>query len=177
MQFFSRAAVPLFVAAGLCLLAGCSNGAQGAFPSLLPRAAEQERVIAAPGDALAPGLSAEEKAAIAADLARAGSNFATVRADIAKAEAALARALKLAAGAPIGTESWSGAQMALSRFDDARAPLAEVSASLNAARITTDALPADNGERLAIEKLADDVQAETARTIAVAQTAEQALRR
>jgi hypothetical protein len=142
----------LLVPLGL-LLAACA-GPPGSFPSLKPRPGETPRVIEAPGANIVPALSPEESAGLAADLKRLGDALDSAQRDMAETGRALDAALAAGRGAPIGSEGWSNAQMALSRFDLARSPLDQVEAQLTPLLRQVDSLPADNPDRQAVESLA-----------------------
>lgn len=158
----------------LLLLAACASPDTRSYPSLLPRPAEQDRVIAA-ADETPAGLLPEEQASIAEELQRVERAFAASRSSVRAAEMELAAALKVSGNAAIGSEPWSRAQMALSRLDDARAPLAQHDAALAPLLLQVDGLPADDGSRQAVTALATTIAAERARVDAVAATAEQRL--
>lgn len=144
--------LPLLLPFGL-LLAACA-GPKGSFPSLKPRPGETPRVIEAPGANIVPALSAEEAASLAADLRRLGDALDSAARDMAEAGRALDSALAAGRGAPIGSEGWSNAQMALSRYDLARSPLDQIEAQLTPLLRQVDSLPADNADRQAVESLA-----------------------
>jgi hypothetical protein len=151
------------------LLAGC--GPTGAFPSLLPRPGETPRLIAAPGAEATPALSAEERQALRADLAREEQALAAAEREIAAAGSALDRALRTARGAAPGDAAWADAQLALSRFDMARSPLAEIDARLVPALRVTDGLDGADPDRTRLEVLRRRTSAADA---AAASRAEQA---
>lgn len=135
------------------LLAACAAPG-GSFPSLAPRPAEQPRVIEAPGGAGPERLSAEERAALEADVNRETAALAAIEAGVAAAGAALDRALAGARRAPPGSAAWADAQMILSRFEVARAPLADVEARLTPLLRMVDSLEADDPDRQSVESLA-----------------------
>jgi hypothetical protein len=156
-----RCALPL-----VCLLlafgvAACA-GPKGSFPSLSPRAAEMERVIAAPGADSVPALSPEQQASFRADLARERALLAAAEEEVAATSAALDQALRAARGQPTGSEGWSRAQMALSRLDQARSPLDGIAARLAPLARTADSLPATDPDRQALEALSARAEAAAA---------------
>jgi hypothetical protein len=134
------------------LLAGCA-GPKGSFPSLQPRPGEMERLIAEPGEGIAPALSAEQQASLRADLAREGALLAETEAELKRTGAELDKALAAARGGGRGSESWSNAQMALSRFDLTRSPLGEITARLAPLQRTVDSLPDSDPDKQALEAL------------------------
>ncbi len=136
----------------LLLLAACA--APGSFPSLAPRPAEQPRVIVAPGGDGPATLSAEERAALDADVDRETAALAAVEAEVEAAGRALDRALAAARRAAPGSAAWADAQMILSRFEVARAPHADVEARLSPMLRAVDSLAADDPHRQAVESLA-----------------------
>jgi hypothetical protein len=126
----------------------------GDYPSLKPRPAETPRSITAPGAGLAPELSAEERSALAADVARESDALEAATSAMATAARELDPALAAARGAAPGSEAWSAAQMALSRYDLARSPLGDIDARLSPLLRKIDSLPADHPDRQAVESLA-----------------------
>ena len=137
-----------------CLfLVGCGLSG-GEFPSLKPRAGETPRDIRAPGEGIEKGLSAEERSSLLADIERETAALEAVRRDMEVAERELASALAAAPGARPGSEAWSAAQMALSRYDLARSPLVDIDARMTPLLRLVDSLPADNPDRQAAESLA-----------------------
>jgi len=161
----------------LVLLSGCGLTNEGPFPSLQPRAGEQARVIQPPGAAGSASLSPEERATLAADISRTARELADARRDISSAEAELAPALKAASGAPVGSEAWSVAQLKLSRFDQARSPLAEISSRIGPSRLTVDSLAADDPDRMRLLALDREADALLKQTSARADAANRALAR
>ena len=145
-------------------LSGCA-GSGGSFPSLAPRPGEVPRVIEAPGTDTTPALMPEQQASLRADLAREGEALAAVESDLKRLGAELDKALAAARGQSIGSEGWSNAQMALSRYDQARAPLDAIGARLVPLARIVDSLPADDADRRAVEAL-------TTRTAAAADRAQ-----
>ncbi len=164
--------VPHFIPLVALLLSGCVF-AGGDFPSLKPRQAETPRIITAPGEGLLIALSAEERAALSADIERESESLETVRRDMEAAQRELDSAIAGARNAKPGSEAWSAAQMALSRFDLARSPLGDIDARLISLLRMVDSLPADNPDRQAVESLA----AAVARAGANGETAMQAASR
>ncbi|MFN3370304.1 MAG: hypothetical protein ACK4Z0_02110 [Sphingomonadaceae bacterium] len=144
----ARPALPALLLVSACAAPG------GSFPTLAPRPAEQPRVIVAPGGSGPATLSAEERAALEADVEREMVALAALEADLAAADRAFERALAAARRAPPGSAAWSDAQMILSRFEVARAPYADVEARLSPLLRTIDSLPADDPDRQAVESLA-----------------------
>lgn len=159
------------------LLTGCGLTGEGPFPSLQPRPGEQARQIQPLGAAGSASLSVEERATLAADIARTTRELAEARRDIDSAEAELAPALKAASGAPIGSEAWSVAQLKLSRFDQARSPLAEISSRIGPSRLMVDSLRADDPDRLRLLALDQETDALLKRTSASVAAANRALAR
>jgi len=177
VRWFSRGLAiggPSSVGLALLLLSACASSDKHSYPSLLPRPAEQDRVIAAADEPVA-GLSPEEQASIADELQRVERAFASTRTSVRAAEAELAAALKAGGNAAIGSDLWSRAQMALSRLDDARAPLAQHDAALTPLLLQVDGLPSDDGNRQAVTALTTTIADERARVDAVAGAAEQRL--
>lgn len=134
------------------LLGGCGL-AGGEFPSLNPRPAEIPRDIRAPGYGIEVSLSAEERAGVLADIEREAGSLEAVRRDMEAAERELALAISSAQGAATGSAPWSAAQMALSRYEQARSPLIAIDARMVALLRIVDSLPADNPDRQAVEGL------------------------
>ena len=154
-------AVILLLAAGL---AACA-GPKGSFPSLAPRAGEAERVIEAPGAEVTPALLPEQQASLRADLKRESAELAATESELKTLGAALDRELASARGKGIGTEPWSNAQMALSRYDQARSPLDGIGVRLVPLSRMVDSLPDTDADRQAVEAL-------TARTASVSAQAQ-----
>lgn len=142
----------LLLLALLPLVAACA-GPTGNFPSLKPRPGETPRIIEAPGGNAPPALSAEEAAGLAADMKRLAAALDTAERDMAETGRALDVALAAARGAGPGSEAWSNAQMALSRYDLARSPLGEIEVDITPLLRQVDSLPADNADRQAVESL------------------------
>jgi hypothetical protein len=140
----------LFALLPLTACAGTGTG----FPSLAPRPGELPREIAAPGEGTVPALAAEQQASLRADVSRERALLDATEADLRQTEAALDRALAAARGSSTGTESWSAAQMALSRHDLARSPLVDIRARLAPLQRSVDSLPATDPDRQAVETLA-----------------------
>ena len=136
----------------LLLLAACSS--HDSFPSLQPRPGEVARVIEAPGANVDPRLSPEQRAGLKEDLSREGKALAATEADVARVGAELDKAMARAKGAAKGSEAWSDAQMALSRYDVARTPFGEIEARLTPLLRTIDSLDSDDPDRQAVESLA-----------------------
>lgn len=149
MHFSPLRTLPLL---GL-LLAGCGL-AGGEFPSLKPRPAETPRDIRAPGEGVEAGLSAEERTSLLADVDREAEALEAVRRDMEAAERELNSVIAAARGSAVGSEAWSAAQMALSRYDLARSPLVDIDARMTPLLRIVDSLPADNPDRQAVESLA-----------------------
>lgn len=145
------------------LLAAC--GPREGFPSLAPRPGEQPRIIAAPGEGVAPALAPEQQQSLRADLVREGQALAAAQAEIGATAVALDQALAREGGARPGTPAWSDAQMLLSRLDLARAPLADIAARLVPLQLMVDSLDAGDTDRAEVEALV----AATARAIESAQ--------
>jgi hypothetical protein len=155
---------PRILLFALLPLSACAGTGAG-FPSLAPRSAELPREIVAPGEGTVPALAAEQQASLRADVSRERALLDQTEADLRQTEAALDRALVAARGSSTGSESWSAAQMALSRHDLARAPLVDIRARLAPLQRSVDSLPATDSDRQAVETLA-------ARAAAVADTAQ-----
>jgi hypothetical protein len=121
-------------AAALLLAAGCTT--EGPFPSLEPRAIEQEDPLAEP--VRTPPAVATDPAL----RARAGELLAQARLGEREFEAALgpASAAARAAGAP-GSERWIEAQQAISRAEAARAPTMTALAELDRLAVERAAMP------------------------------------
>jgi hypothetical protein len=135
------------------LLLGACAGSGGSFPSLKPRPGETPRVIEAPGGSAPPALSAEEQAGLQADMKRLTAALDAATRDMAETGRALDAALAAARTAAVGSEAWSNAQMALSRYDLARSPLGEIEAGITPLLRQVDSLPADSPDRQAVESL------------------------
>lgn len=159
----------------LTMLAACSSP-NGQFPSLLPRAGEVPRVITDPGEGATPNLSAEEKARLLADIEREEKALAEASSRIAIARSQLDSALGRASGAPVASNAWVEAQLALSRFDSSRAPLGEISARLPTLQILVDSLPESDPDRLRVEKLQHKLEALMASSTKVVERANDALK-
>ncbi len=134
-------------------LGGCAGSGAG-YPSLAPRPGEMAREIVAPGDGADASLAPEQQQGLRADVARERAALDLAETDIKETGAALDRALAGARGSRPGAESWSTAQMALSRFDLARAPLGDIRARLIPLERMVDSLPADNPDRRMVLDLA-----------------------
>jgi fused signal recognition particle receptor len=145
-------------------------------PSLLPRPAEQPRAI--PLVEAAPArLSAEEAARLEADMAQELKALAAARQSLAAAEQALAAALARAGKAPWGSLAWADAQVALSRFQEARFPVAALRLNLDASRAMVDPLAADDPARVSVETLLAEAVALDEASRATAEAAARALER
>lgn len=140
------------------LVAGCGLSG-GQFPSLAPRPAETPRVIAAETPA---ALSGEERAGLKADLGREQQALAATAAEVATARKALTSALAAPGATTGGSEAWSRAQMTLSRFDLARAPLEAIDVRLVPLQRLVDSLAETDPDRIAVQSLAARVAAESA---------------
>ncbi|WP_199554432.1 hypothetical protein [Sandaracinobacteroides hominis] len=138
---------------GLLLATAC-KGPSGSFPSLAPRPGEIPRVIDAPDAEQQPGLSDSERAGLSADVARESKALADVEKAMASEGAQLTRALQAARGSKSGSEAWSNAQMALSRYDLARSPLGDIEVRLTPLLRMVDSLPGSDADRQAVESLA-----------------------
>jgi hypothetical protein len=142
------------------LLAACASS--GSFPSLQPRPGEIPRVIEAPGAGEEARLSVEQRESLQADVEREEKALAATEAEVASAGAALDKALAKAKGAAKGSEGWSDAQMALSRFDLARTPFGEIEARLTPLLRIVDSLDSDDPDRQAVESLASSTASASA---------------
>jgi hypothetical protein len=158
----------------LLLVSGCGLTG-GDFPSLVVRQAETPRSIASPGAAAVPTLSEAEQSGLQADLLREEKALAKTSQQVSDAQDALAPLLAAARGAPIGSESWTQAQLALSRFDQARAPLGEIDGRLAPLKLVVDSLPEDNSDRQKVEALAARARAAMEQAARRAEAANRAL--
>ncbi len=156
---------PRILLFALLPLSACAGSGTG-FPSLAPRPAELPREIAAPGEGTIPALAAEQQASLRADVAREQALLDQTEAELRQTSAALDRALATARGTGTGTDSWSAAQMALSRHDLARGPLVDIRARLAPLQRSVDSLPQADQDRQAVEAL-------SARATAAADAAQQ----
>jgi hypothetical protein len=148
---------------GLLMATAACKGPSGSFPSLAPRPGEIPRVIEAPDGGQQPSLSDAERASLSADIARESKALAEVEQALVREGAQLTKALQAARGSKIGSEPWSNAQMALSRYDLARSPLGDIEARLTPLLRTVDSLPASDPDREAVESLAAATGAATNR--------------
>jgi hypothetical protein len=148
----------------------------GTFPSLLPRPEETPREIAVL-DAGTATLSDEEAARLKADLRQEQATFELVRSALATADRTLTTALGRARGSAWGSQSWSDAQVALSRFQEERFPLSALRLRLDAVRLMVDPLAETDPSRIAVENLAAEVVALDDRSIATAEAAARSLER
>jgi hypothetical protein len=153
------------------LALGACGGPSGSFPSLQPRPGETPRAIPAAGSAPARGLSDEERAALDADLSREVKALAAARRGIGDEGKRLDGALKAAAKAEPGSNPWVEAQMALSRYDAARAVLSDIDARLAAVRMTVETLPPDPAVRQRLDALSAALSALIDSTAATADAA------
>lgn len=154
------------------LLAACAGGS--GFPSLLPRPAETPRdttIAATP----VPGLSAEESATLGAEMDREEAALAAAEAAISEAAARLSAAMAAARGAPPGSDRWVEAQIALSRYDQARAGLGLVIGRLAGLAPLLDPLATNQPERVRFEALSRRADLLALESDAVAQEAGRAL--
>jgi hypothetical protein len=134
-------------------LGGCSDPGAG-YPSLAPRPIESLS-LAEPATPPAPAQVADPAAV---------ARYAPLIAQAHSADEAFRRALEqgraaLAAGrnAATGSEPWAEAQVALSRIETAREPVAKALADLDAAR-NADPTHASTGEAIAAAQAFDQVQ-------------------
>lgn len=116
----------------ILLAAGCMAD-QGSFPSLAPRPIEQIDLSAEPSAAPAAAQAQDPAQAsfVAGLLAQAEEGERGFAAAVAEAEPAI----RAAAGAASGSERWIEAQIALSRIQAARAPLADALRALDERRL------------------------------------------
>jgi hypothetical protein len=139
------AAAPALAAAiaAALLAAGCTTS--GEFPSLAPRAIEQEDPLAEP--VRTPPVVARDPAITA----RAAELLGQARRGEAEFAAAVAAATAVAgrAGAP-GSDSWVEGQQALSRAEAARAPATLALAELDRFLVERAALPTADDDLAAI---------------------------
>ncbi|TPE64450.1 hypothetical protein FJQ54_01340 [Sandaracinobacter neustonicus] len=160
-------ASPIFPAATALALAAALSacaGPKGSFPSLAPRPAEAERLIEAPGAEITPALLPEQQASLRADLQRESAALAAAESELAALGGALDRELAAARGKGVGTEGWSNAQMALSRYDQARAPLDGIGVRLVPLARMVDSLPETDADRQAVLALTARTEALSARS-------------
>jgi hypothetical protein len=162
---FRRSSLPLLVV--LAPLAGCA-GTSGSFPSLAPRQGEMAREIVAPGEGAVPSLAPEQQQGLRADVKNERANLDETEAAIGATGSELTRALAAARASQPGAESWSAAQLALSRFDVARGPLGDIRARLAPLQRTVDSLPSDDPDRRMVLDLA--ARAETAAATAASKS-------
>lgn len=148
-----------FISIPLVLLLTACGASGGKYPSLNPRPGETPRIIAPFQPDAAAGFSDEERASLADELGREERLLASSRKDIATARTAMDRAVQRARGAAVGDNPWVEAQLALSRFDAARAPLADMDARIAPLSLQVDALPAGDPERTRVEALQGEVTA------------------
>jgi len=139
----------LFAAA----LAGCA-GQSGSYPSLAPRPIEQVS-LAEPSRPTPPAAVADPAAVqrYAPLIDRARKADVDFRRVLEEERAALARGR----GAGEGSDAWLAAQVALSRIETARGPVAKALADLDGARSGLDP-QTDTGAMVAIEQAFDQVQ-------------------
>ena len=154
-------------AAMLPLVGACA--AQGAFPSLAPRAVERDltggsvpagcpdfpEVAPEPAPAAPTPLNPDPQLG-----ARAAELLATARAGQGEFADALprARAAAQATGAP-GTESWVAAQLEISRLEAARARTVDALAELDALAIRRSGAPVSEEDYQAVLAAAEEVRA------------------
>lgn len=116
------------------LLAGCIAD-QGSFPSLAPRPIEAIDIAGEPAAApVAPTVDPAQAAFAREEEARAKAGeqaFATVAAEAEPP-------IRAGAGQPAGSDRWTAAQVALSRLQAARAPVADALRALDERRLTSD---------------------------------------
>ncbi len=147
------------LAVAFLLVAGCASPGNQGFPDLLPRPHEVPRVLDETATAPA-GLAEAERAALGEEIVRAEAALDAARREAAAASEALAPALARARGAPAGSDAWADAQLALSRLDQARAGYGEIAAMLAPLVRLVDPAPADDPDRLRLERLLASVRAE-----------------
>lgn len=155
-------------------LSACA-GTSGSFPSLAPRPAEVERVIEAPGAGAPPALLPEQQASLQADLIRERAELDRTESQLKQLGATLDRELAAARGQGIGSEPWSNAQMALSRYDQARSPLDAIGARLVPLARMVDSLPETDPDRRAVDALSSRTTALAAQAQAKVTAANRAL--
>ena len=149
LRRFARSAA---AGALLAMAAGCAG--DPSFPSLAPRAVEDESL--AEPSLPAPPTGTPDAAAMAeyaplVDKARADD--AQFRAALSEARGALAAGR----GASTGSDAWLAAQAALSRVAAARYPVATALADLDAAR-NGDAPRTDSGKAAAVARAFETVR-------------------
>jgi len=128
----------------LLTLAGCSAGKAG-YPSLAERPAERafaQSTVAEPAP-VAPGkpnpATLHEVATLRADAERAAETFAH--------EAQEAERLTAAArGSAVGSEPWAAATVAMASLDSARGDTARTLADLDALKVKTAVVAADDND-------------------------------
>lgn len=115
----------------LLAISGCAMTPSG--PSLAPRAVEQLTAQAPTPQPLPPPIpeDASQQQRVAALLAQARDGNARFKAQLATAE----QLAETGVSAPMGGEAWVQAQEALSRVEDARSPIAQSLADLDALQI------------------------------------------
>jgi hypothetical protein len=144
---------PPILLLALATLPACAGSGAG-YPSLAPRQAELPRDIAAPGENTVPALAPEQQQGLRADVLRERAALDQAEAEIRETGSALDREVAAARGSKPGAESWSNAQMALSRFELARAPLGDIRARLAPLERIVDSLPPADADRQAVQSLA-----------------------
>lgn len=142
---------PIALLAAALAASGCTTG--GDFPSLAPRAIEQEDPLAEPVRT-PPAVAGDAalRAAVARLRADALAGAAAFAAELRAAEAAAGRA-----GAP-GTEGWMEAQQALSRLEAARAPATIARAELDRLLIVRASEPTSAEDLAAIRAALAEVE-------------------
>ena len=142
--------------AAALLLAGCV--AQGTFPSLAPRPAEQ---IDMSVDPIRPDPMAADDPALAA---RVAALVAEARAGWREFEAEAGPAERAAsASGPAGSDSWVVAQQALSRLEAARGRTMAARAGLEELALERQDQPTSPADRQAIEAAISEAEAIIAR--------------
>ncbi len=148
----------------LVLLVGACSG-QVTVPSLMPRPVERQSIdmpASSPSEADSVADAALQEA-VAGHVARARKADQDFAAQRSRTEAAVARAARV----PAGADAWVEAQQAISALENARAPLRDEAAAIDALR--DDPANAAPGNRAAIDAAAAQVAAlEQAEAAAIA---------
>jgi hypothetical protein len=141
----------LLLTIALLFLGACGQP-RGRFPSLLPRPGENPRVmIATP--AQEPAIDPIQRSRLQSELQRQETMFADVQKELEGARRALVRAQAGARSAPEGSGAWVELQMVLSRFDQARARLADIGVALADLGPLADGLPQADPDRMRLADL------------------------
>jgi hypothetical protein len=145
-----------FMAAAALLTAGCV--AQGSFPSLAPRPAEQ---IDMSVDPVRPDPIVADDPALAGRIAALTAEARAGWRDFEAEAGAAARAAR--ASGPAGSDSWVVAQQAISRLEAARARTMAAGAELDQLALERQNLPTSPADRQALEAAIAEAEAIAAR--------------